>query len=259
MYIKDFDKILFSETVIPDNSEGSFKEATEVTVKTGITYLFNPVTDLAVKMSEFFYSYWPEYNETGAIEWLYLENIPSQVIQHSQNHFRATAISILKKQGLTAHNLIKLSNIALGAPFTLVSGIVEIDYSDGYAWVYQYPFQTTIAGSTSYCYRFPESQVLNFQSNDIVDFYEPICSGLVEYYDIFNHSSDVFDAIDIDGSIPLQSNSTQTIDYNVNINRSILIQKNRDISYPYSFTYFTNLMKKIFPKDMILFFKENIP
>lgn len=252
MIFKDFNKVIFSETFDPNNEGGSFAEATETSFVTETAYVFNPVTDLVVEQSKFFYTYWPSYS---GVNWIEL-SAPSAVIQHTQNHFRAVAVSILQRQGLTFYNLWKIANITLGFPFTLVSGIVSV-IDKGDSWhIHQYPFQTTIAGETSFVYTVGKNFSLNFRDGDIVDSYEPIWDGAVFCRDYFSTFIDYFEAFDRYSKIPLEEIQNIEIDRELNIKRIVSIQRTRTAGYNYNFTYFFNVMKRLFPKDLLLYYKE---
>ena len=179
---------------------------------------------------------------------------PDDVVYHMQNHYRAVALAMLQKQGLTVDIFKNILNIAAGYPFTLVSGIVEVDSTDGSNYyLKQYPMMDEISGETSFIYKIPKTETLLVSNGDILDFYSPLVSG-VEYYDYFSDSDSWFASYDPFGVVPLDE--MKELDFLVNKRRVVGITRKLSAYYSYDFTFLGKLLSRITPKDIILLYKE---
>lgn len=248
--LKDFNKIIFDQIINPNDDSGSFADKTQLTVKTNDVYLLNPVTLLAGEMSEFDPSFWSAYEGD---DWLDL-SYPDEVIQHTQNHYRATSLVMLRRMGMTGEIFDRILNVSLGYPFALVSGILEIDSSDPTDYyINQYPLADEIGTSTTFTYKIPKSVTLKVSNEEIVDFYQPLVSG-IEYYDYFKDGDSWYSSFDPGDLVPL--NDIKELDFLVNTRRIIGITRKEISGYNYNFKYFGKLMAKIFPKECIVLYKE---
>lgn len=253
MKLKDFNTIIPETTISPDDATGNFIERTESSFNVPEAYLLNPITLLLTELSGFKPEFWASY---AGYNWIEMD-FPAPVLEHTKNHYRAVALTMLRKEAPTVDTIFKLANVALGFPFALFPGVVYITEETGSFLIKQYAFKSSITTEDipTVSYRISNTLALNFEDGEMLDSYAPLIKDSVKYYDYTKDGDTWFSSFDINNVVPLKT--CAELDFLVNKKRVVGIERTNLSGYNYNFKFFEQLMVKVMPEDCILLYKEN--
>lgn len=253
--IKDFN-ILSFDGALPVNYDPTQVELTSINAVLNNVYEINPLTLLASKLSGFLPEYWNAYN---TFQWI-SSTLPTNVVFHIQNHYRAVALTILKKGNRTLDNLDRIVSIIFGKPFAVTEGVVSIDdVSDvNNHIINQYAFLTSVPSATipSIIYKVPKTYTLTITTGTYVNYFDSLLKNYIVTYEHFRDSDNWHSTYDPSNVVSLNVSSGTNTDYQLNIKRVYAIENIHSTDFTYSANLVFKILNQVIEKDIITLVKE---
>ena len=249
--IRDFNNLVFSEKLrIPYDPMNPDMTTNQLCLTQ--VYRLNPITNVAALLSGFLPEYWKDYN---TYIWLDI-GTPDTVSYHIQNHYRAVALTILKKTAVSMLSLKSIINILTGNPFFLVPGIIRVTHTEGEGamkMISQYGYATVLPEDTvtpTMTYVFPIGLPCSLTTGTYVEQFSPIID-VVDVYDINDGDAwlSQFDVVS-------PSDPESLLDYEISHRKIVGAKRIRLSQFTYNSKMLFKYLRGVIKKDIIFLYKE---